>query len=62
MLCPVPSELDDCVVIMMESGSGRDPALAGSGSSALECGHLEWSVIELAANEVFSGISSPVAD
>jgi hypothetical protein len=42
--------LGDCVVIMMEGRSGRNRQ---SGSSTLECGHLELLVIELLAYAIF---------
>ena len=48
----------DCVVIMMESGFQRNPALAGSGSSALECGRLKLWVIGLVGNGfLFMGLA-----
>jgi hypothetical protein len=56
---PSPLPFGDCVVIMMEVGNRRDKH---SGSSALECGHLEVWVIELLANATFPSACSPVAD
>ena len=58
----VPLSLEDCLVIIMEGKYWRNPALAGLGSSALECGHLELWVIELPANAIFSLACSPAAD
>jgi hypothetical protein len=49
----------DCVVIVMEGRYGRNRQ---SGSSALECGHLELWVIELLANATFSWACNTVAD
>ena len=47
----------DCVAIMMEGGFRRNPAVAGSGSSALECGHLKLRVIGLLRNGIlFMGL------
>jgi hypothetical protein len=43
---------------MMESGFRRNPALAGSGSSALECGRLKLWVIGLLGNGfLFMGLA-----
>jgi len=58
----IPLPLGECVVIMMKERLGQDPALAGSGSLALECRHLELWVIELVSNTIFSGGYSPVAE
>jgi hypothetical protein len=44
---------------MMEGRYGRNRQ---SGSSALECGHLELWVIELPPNAIFSWAYRPVAD
>jgi hypothetical protein len=52
----------DWVVIMMKERFGRDPARAGLGSSAFECGHLELWVVELVSNAIFARVCSPVAD
>ena len=47
----------DCVVIMMEGEFRRNPAVAGSGSSALECGRLKLWVIGLLGNGIlFMGL------
>jgi hypothetical protein len=60
MLPPtLPSPSRDCVVIMMKERFGRGRQ---SGSSALECGHLELWVIELVTNAIFLRACSPVAD
>jgi hypothetical protein len=50
----IPLSLGDCVVIMMEGRFRRDPAVAGSGSSALECGHLKLWGIGLLRNGILS--------
>ena len=43
---------------MMESGFRRNPAVAGSGSSALECGRLKLCVIGLLGNGfLFMGLA-----
>jgi hypothetical protein len=52
-----PSPSRDCVVIMMKERFGRDRQ---SGSSALECGHLELWVIELIPDAIFLRACSPV--
>ena len=44
---PIPSPPGGCVVIKMEGGFPRNPAVAGSGSSALECGRSKVWVIGL---------------
>ena len=46
------SPLRGCVVMMMEGRFRRNPALAGSGSSALECGRLDSWVIGLLRNRI----------
>jgi len=51
--------LGDCIVIVMKEKFGRDRQ---SGSSALECGHLELLVIELIPNAISLRACSPVAD
>jgi hypothetical protein len=51
------SPLRGCVVMMMEGRFRRNPALAGSGSSALECGRLKVWVINLLKNWIlFMGL------
>ena len=41
---PFPSPQGNCVVIIMKGRFRRNPAVAGSGSSALECGRLNLAV------------------
>jgi hypothetical protein len=49
---PIPSPPGGCAVMMMEGGFRRDPAVAGSGSSALECGRSKVWVIGLLRNGI----------
>jgi hypothetical protein len=54
----IPSFSGDCVVIMEEERFGRDRQ---SGSSALECGHLKLSLIDLLGNTILSWGCNSVA-